>query len=179
MNKSSNREVKFRKIPSLKFLYEVSEDGRIVRNVKSKHQMSMSQDKGGYYRTHVMFNGKQVHRYVHVLVAECWLGEKPEGLEIDHIDRNRKNNHYKNLRYVTRAQNHENRVFSEEGKRRNGEITRARYFNSDDEGKRKIIHGMREVWRNDDGTLMKKRVDACRLSWKNASPEERCAFQRV
>ena len=34
--KMINRE--FRKIPSLKFLYEVSEDGRIFRNVKSKKQ---------------------------------------------------------------------------------------------------------------------------------------------
>ena len=173
MNNSSNREVKFRKIPSLNFLYEVSSDGRIVRNVKSKHQMAMEQDRGGYYRTHVMFNGKQVHRFVHVLVAECWLGEKPIGYEIDHIDRNRKNNHYSNLRYVTRHANYKNRVFSEEGKRRNGEITRARYFNSDEEGRAKIIHGMREAWKNDDGTLMAKRKSACKASWDNASPRER------
>lgn len=173
MSNNSNREVKFRKIPSLKFLYEISEDGRILRNVKSKHQMSMEKDRGGYYRSHVMLNGKQVHRYIHVLVAECWLGEKPEGLEIDHIDRNRTNNHYTNLRYVTRAQNYENRVFSEEGKRRNGEITRARYFNSDEEGKKKIIRGMRAAWENDDGTLLNKRLDACRASWNNATRSEK------
>lgn len=172
-NNCSNREVEFRKIPSLKFLYEISEDGRIIRNVKSKHQMSMEKDRGGYYRTHVMLNGKQVHRFVHILVAECWLGDKPNGNEVDHIDRNRQNNHYKNLRYVTREQNHENRVFSEEGRKRNGEITRARYFNASEEGKKKIIRGMREAWENDDGTLLNKRINACRESWRNATQAEK------
>ena len=38
------------------------------------------------------------------MVAECWLGEKPEGYEIDHIDRNSQNNDYRNLRYVTRSE---------------------------------------------------------------------------
>lgn len=123
----SNSEVEFRKIPSLKFLYEVSEDGRIVRNVKSKHHLAMDKDRGGYYRVHPVLNGKQIHRFVHVLVAECWHGAKPEGLECDLIDNDIHNNHYKNLRYVTKAENLAKRVFTEEGKRRNGEITRARY----------------------------------------------------
>lgn len=173
MNNRSNREVEFRKIPSLNFLYEVSEDGRIVRNVKSKHHLAMDQDRGGYYRVSPMLKGKQVHRFVHVLVAECWRGERPDGYEIDHIDRNRKNNHFTNLRYVTRTQNHKNRVFSEEGKKRNGELTRARYLNANDEEKKKIISGMRNVWDNDDGTLKRKHIDACKKSWKNASPKER------
>ena len=108
MSKDSNLVVKFRKIPSLKFLYEVSEDGRIVRNVKSKHHLRQEQERGGYYRVHPVLNGKQVHRLVHLLVAECWLGAKPEGLECDHIDRDKHNNHYTNLRYVTREENHKN-----------------------------------------------------------------------
>jgi len=32
----------FRKIPSLQFLYEVNEDGRIFRNVKSKNKAKLS-----------------------------------------------------------------------------------------------------------------------------------------
>lgn len=171
--KNSNLEVEFRKVPSLQFLYEVSEDGRIVRNVKSKHQLAFDQDRGGYYRVNISIKGKRCHKFVHVLVAECWLGPKPEGLEIDHIDRNRKNNHYKNLRYVTREENHKNRVFSEEGKRRNGEITLARYMNATDEGKEKIIHGMKEAWKNDDGTLRAKQIKAVKDSWNNASDEEK------
>ena len=138
----SNSEVEFRKIPSLKFLYEVSEDGRIVRNVKSKHHLYQEQDRGGYYRVHPVLNGKQVHRFVHILVAECWHGAKPEGLECDHIDNDIHNNHYKNLRYVTRAENLAKRVFTEEGKRRNGEITKARYESLLPEQKKACVQKM-------------------------------------
>ena len=34
----SKTNPEMRKIPSLQFLYEISEDGRIIRNVKSKKQ---------------------------------------------------------------------------------------------------------------------------------------------
>lgn len=144
----SNSEVEFRKIPSLKFLYEISEDGRIVRNVKSKHHLAMDKDRGGYYRVSPVLNGKQVHRFVHILVAECWHGAKPEGLECDHIDNDIHNNHYKNLRYVTRAENLAKRVFTEEGKCRNGEITKARYESLSPEQKKQAVKPM---------------LDACRL----------------
>lgn len=141
----SNSEVEFRKIPSLKFLYEVSEDGRIVRNVKSKHQLYMDKDWGGYYRVNVRLNKKTMHRFVHLLVAECWHGAKPDGLECDHIDNNIHNNHYSNLRYVTRAENLAKRVFTEEGKRRNGEITRARYEAMSSEQQKEVVKPMLEA----------------------------------
>lgn len=32
----TNRETEFRKIASLKFLYEISRDGRLIRNIKSR-----------------------------------------------------------------------------------------------------------------------------------------------
>jgi len=98
----TNRE--FRKIPSLKFLYEVSEDGRIFRNVKSKKQNKIIVDyhhsPAGYCFTFI--NRDKICQRIPIarVVAECWLGEKPEGYEIDHIDRNSQNNHYTNLRYV-------------------------------------------------------------------------------
>lgn len=138
----SNSEVEFRKIPSLDFLYEVSEDGRIVRNVKSKHQLYMDKDWGGYYRVSPVYKGKQIHRFVHVLVAECWLGPKPDGFECDHIDNDRHNNHYTNLRYVTKQENLSRRVFTEEGRRHNGEITRNRYNSYTSEQQRECIEPM-------------------------------------
>lgn len=107
----------FRKIKSLGFLYEISEDGRIFRNVKSKKQLKIKLDmhhsKAGYYAVWVYFKNK-VHRVmIHKAVAECWLGDKPEGYEIDHIDRDAHNNHYTNLRYVTHSQQMKNRKMSD------------------------------------------------------------------
>lgn len=112
MSKSSNLEM--RKIPSLDFLYEISEDGRILRNVKSKKQcniiLDMHHSKVGYYAAFVNYKGKRKRVMIHIAVAECWLGPKPEGLEVDHIDRNTHNNHYTNLRYVTHSEQMKNRV---------------------------------------------------------------------
>ena len=101
----TNHEAKFRVIPSTKFLYEITGDGRILRNVKSKKQVRMHFDKDGYVCANVHIGKTNKIRKVHQLVAECWLGKCPEGKEVDHIDRNRANNHYGNLRYVTHKEN--------------------------------------------------------------------------
>ncbi len=110
----TNRE--FRKIPSLKFLYEVSEDGRIFRNVKSKKQNKIIVDyhhaSAGYCFTFIHRDKICQRIPIARVVAECWLGAKPEGYEIDHIDRNSQNNHWTNLRYVTKSEQMKNRDHS-------------------------------------------------------------------
>lgn len=113
----NNSNLEFRKIKSLQFLYEVNENGTIFRNVKSKKQLKIKLDfhhsTKGYYTTFVNIKGKCIRVMMHKVVAECWLGDKPEQYEIDHIDRNSHNNHYSNLRYVTHSEQMKNRVLSE------------------------------------------------------------------
>lgn len=116
MNKT-NSNLEFRKIKSLKFLYEVNENGTILRNVKSKKQSKIDLDTHhsdkGYYMTLIhsnsINNGKCKRVMIHRVVAECWLGPCPEGMEVDHIDRNSHNNDYRNLRYVTKSEQMKNR----------------------------------------------------------------------
>ena len=108
--------LEFRKIPSLKFLYEVNADGTIFRNARSKrclkcYKHSHNSDTE-YWCTQVNISKKIIKVYIHKVVAECWLGEKPEGYEIDHKDRNSLNNHYTNLRYVTKSDQMKNRDYS-------------------------------------------------------------------
>lgn len=118
MNNNSNLE--FRKIKSLQFLYEINENGTIFRNVKSKKQLKIKLDTHhsavGYYVTFVHLGGRknsEIKRVmIHSAVAECWLGDKPDGYEIDHIDRNAHNNDYRNLRYVTKSEQMKNRDHS-------------------------------------------------------------------
>lgn len=103
----------YRKIPSLKFLYEINSEGEI-RNIKSKHILKPFLSNG-YYRICIGSSANKDNKkhFVHQLVAECWLGPKPsEGYEIDHIDRNKLNNDYHNLRWVTKSENQLNRDFS-------------------------------------------------------------------
>lgn len=105
----TNREVTYRKVPSLDFLYEISEDGKHLRNIKSKKYHRSYKDKDGYYYYHIPFKGEYVFRKAHRLVAECWMGPCPKGYEVDHFDHNRSNNHYSNLSYVTHQQNSQHR----------------------------------------------------------------------
>ena len=117
----NNSNLEFRKIKSLKFLYEINENGTIFRNVKSKKQNKIKLDfhhsKVGYYVTFVHLGGRKNPKIkrvmIHRAVAECWLGDIPDGLEVDHIDRNSHNNDFRNLRYVDKStqmknRNHEN-----------------------------------------------------------------------
>ncbi len=54
---------------------------------------------------------KQIKKSIHQLVAEVFI-PNPEGhTEIDHIDRNNRNNHYKNLRWCNRSDNMKNKEF--------------------------------------------------------------------
>ena len=46
--------------------------------------------------------------HVHRLVVETFIGEIPDGMEVDHIDRDRSNNALNNLRIVTSSINHRN-----------------------------------------------------------------------
>lgn len=111
-----NANLEFRKIKSLNYLYEVNENGTIFRNVKSKKQnkivLDMHHSKKGYYKTMVHLKEGTKRIMIHRVVAECWLGECPEGYEVDHIDRNPHNNDYRNLRYVTHSEQMKNRVLS-------------------------------------------------------------------
>ena len=114
MRNNADRELdynEYRKIPSLEFLYEVNCVGK-VRNVKSKRVLAYNRAFNGYLLVGPTVKGKKLSKTVHSLVAECWIGPRPKGYQIDHIDRNKNNNRFDNLRYVTIEENNGNRVFT-------------------------------------------------------------------
>lgn len=106
----------FRLIPSLENLYEVNADGTVVRNAKTKRPLKLFKkchnSDTEYWCTQVNLHKKIRKVFVHRVVAECWLGQRPEGMQCDHIDRNSLNNSFKNLRYVTKSEQMMNRDYA-------------------------------------------------------------------
>lgn len=93
----------WRSVPGYDRRYQVSSLGRVRSCLNGKHRVLTPQNNRGY-RTIKLGRG-HVTCYLHKVVALAFLGPKPEGLEIDHIDGDRANNRVDNLRYLTHAQN--------------------------------------------------------------------------
>lgn len=84
--------------------YEVSCFG-IIRNKKTGRILKQCPDKNGYLMVCLMKNKQRNMCKVHRLVAVSFL-ENPEYKRVvDHIDNNRQNNHFLNLRFATHQQN--------------------------------------------------------------------------
>jgi len=84
--------------------YLISNLGNIV-SLKSSRGISKKLNKDGYLRSPLRdsSNGqKQCNRLIHRLVAIAFIGEPPSELhEVDHIDQDKTNNVYTNLRWAT------------------------------------------------------------------------------
>lgn len=90
--------------------YEVSSLGRVRRAAPGRRTYSGRVMKPqlmsvGYLSVRPTVNGENVSFYVHDLVAAAFLGQKPDGASVNHIDGVKTNNVPANLEYVTHAQN--------------------------------------------------------------------------
>lgn len=81
--------------------YQVSNLGR----VKSDKTILRSRNMGAGYRAVTLYENGAHHRYVHRLVAFAFLGDGPDGAEINHKDGDKTNNALSNLEYCTHKQN--------------------------------------------------------------------------
>lgn len=94
-------------IPGFEGRYEVSDQGR-VRSLASgtPRLVSTRIGFGGYRRVTLYLNGRRWHRTVHVLVALAFIGPRPDGMEVRHLDGDQLNNCRSNLTYGTPTENH-------------------------------------------------------------------------
>lgn len=107
-----NDEV-WRTIPGLDGRFEASSYGRIRRSMTpylgaTRPPGSLvrhANDKNGYFKFHSSIRGVCVSKKWHQLIALAFLGERPCGKQVAHIDGNRSNNRADNLAYVTPAEN--------------------------------------------------------------------------
>ena len=96
----------YRKLKSLKFLYEINEYG-VLRNVKSKKIVNGYTENNGYQRVRIENKclGGVIRTSIHQLVAEAFI-PNPNGMtEINHIDTDKQNNHVSNLEWTDHSGN--------------------------------------------------------------------------
>ncbi|ODR23061.1 hypothetical protein BHQ19_18375 [Mycolicibacterium porcinum] len=79
--------------------YEVSNKGEI-RNARTRRLVRV--DRSGRY-PRVTIRGYR--RYLHVVIAEAWLGPRPEGMQCLHADDDSDNCRIENLSWGTRSEN--------------------------------------------------------------------------
>lgn len=94
--------------------YEVSNLGRLrsvprkwhtERGVAEGRLLKTSIDKAGYEQIKLRGStGNEKSATVHILVAAAFIGPRPEGNRIDHLDADRSNNKLSNLEYVTTSE---------------------------------------------------------------------------
>ena len=84
--------------------YLIYNDGRVYSKYKNKF-LKQKNYKGGYYFVNLYKNGKMKSFRIHRLVGLHYLDNVEGKNEIDHIDRNKSNNHISNLRWCNRSEN--------------------------------------------------------------------------
>ncbi len=103
-------------IPEFEGFYQVSNQGRVKscdRIVDSNGRkralkaaiLKPSISTGGYKGVTLWKHGKGITKSIHILVALSFLGDCPDGCNINHKDGNKLNNCISNIEYCTFAQN--------------------------------------------------------------------------
>ena len=103
MDKKINKE--WRDIAGYEGRYKISNCGDVF-GVYRKKIMKPTLDKDGYKRISLyIHNGKYNHVFVHTLVLEAFICDRPQNMVCNHIDENKTNNRLDNLEWVTHKKN--------------------------------------------------------------------------
>ena len=86
--------------------YYITYDGRLF---KDKHKeirpYRHKSNACNYLRVTLFHEGKRIRKFIHELVALAYIGPKPKGYQVNHIDLDSLNNSVSNLEYITPSEN--------------------------------------------------------------------------
>ena len=101
------KKVKWAVVPIFKN-YNVSNDGQVYSNYKNELK-SLRKDKDGYLICDLYGEGKHSTCKIHRLVAQSFCDNDDNHPIVDHINGDKSDNHYTNLRWVNYSTNNTNR----------------------------------------------------------------------
>ena len=78
--------------------------------IRGGHWLKPQLQNTGYYTIALFLDGLQHTCTIHRLVLEAYCGPCPEGMECRHLDGDRSNYKFENLRWGTRSENRQDQV---------------------------------------------------------------------
>lgn len=84
--------------------YQISNMGRVY-SIKSGRIMKLVDDGRGYKQVNLCKDGKSYNKKIHRLVAQAFIPNTNNLLQVNHLDENKENNRVDNLEWVTAEQN--------------------------------------------------------------------------
>src|SRR3990172_4873726 len=104
-------------LPGYDHLYEASDCGRVRSRDRIDRFMRLHRgvvftpfrSPTGYLQVTLSNNGRQWTFTIHDLIARTWLGERPKGYEVNHLNGDKVDNRAENLEYVSRSANQHHR----------------------------------------------------------------------
>lgn len=109
MNEQSFIEpIEWRPIRGYEGLYEISNRGEVLSIPGYKRKgglLKLKLKNSGYLFVTLSKNNTQENVYIHHVVAAAFIGPRPSGYDVNHIDGDKFNNDAGNLEYCTRTEN--------------------------------------------------------------------------
>lgn len=100
-----NSAAEWRPVVGYEGLYEVSDQGR-VRRAGRRRYLRQAPNARGYLWVKLYGGEKARNHRVHVLVAAAFIGPRPAGFTVDHLDEHKRHSWVENLEYAGRLENY-------------------------------------------------------------------------
>ena len=84
-----------------RYIYRQMRDGSSRRKLIPERVLKPATAAGGYLFVDLRRNKASFNKRIHHLVAEAFIGDRPKGMVVHHIDGNKQNNNATNLEYLT------------------------------------------------------------------------------